>query len=804
MFPADVVIGWVKDGKAYLSDRHTHGHFEPHEDDSQDWILLHGEENDFGTVMKITRKLDTCDEDDFIITDSTVKGIYAYHADDPVDGHPLYHGGEKRGAKNLMLMNKMKNPELPEDVQTIDFLNHQFAPVIQEGHYSIVHHILVYKCPAVEPKYEGTTYECYEVHNRDLSPCRQVFLGWEVGGGEFYFPENVGMPIGEEDDASMFIMETHYNNPQKRMDYVDNSGIRIWYTPTLRQHDSGLLMAGVSVSPNQIIPPHMDHFLSSGFCTEDCLKKGLNEFGEKGVTVFAIWQHGHLLARRITTRLIRDGVEQPPLADDKNFDFNYQDYRHLHDYRTLKSGGISTRQEMCISFIFYYPRMLLDSCETYPNYQTWDTKGEDKAVYADKVDWTQKHNRDVFLQKLNESSFTEYCHGERLSPKWQTNQVGTLLQPKVKYEESPSKCSIPTTSSPTTHQPHPPTVDSGASHRVHPIPTENYAFHEILDNNGEFHLYWNVNKTHIAFETHVKTWGYVAFGFSTNGKMFPADDRHTTGHFAPIKDKSQDWTLLHGEENNFGTLLKMVRKLDTCDEDDFVITDSTMKGIYAYSSEDPENEEYPPYHGSVHRGAKNLMLLNKMKNPDMPSDVQTIDFLNHQFYFPENVGMPIGEPDDPSMFVMETHYNNPEKRMDYVDNSGIRIWYTPTLREHDSGLLMAGVSVSPNQIIPPYMDHILSSGFCTENCLNKGGISTRQEMCISFIFYYPRMLLDSCETFPNYQTWDTNGEDKALYADQLDWTQKHNRDLFLQKLNESTFTEICHGERLSPKVTSIL
>ena len=46
-------------------------------------------------------------------------------------------------------------------------------------------------------------------------------------------------------------------------------------------------------------------------------------------------------------------------------------------------------------------------------------------------------------------------------------------------------------------------------------------------------------------------------------------DRHTTeNHTAPILDASQDWLLLHGEENDQGTILKFIRKLDTCDSPD--------------------------------------------------------------------------------------------------------------------------------------------------------------------------------------------------------------------------------------------
>ena len=32
------------------------------------------------------------------------------------------------------------------------------------------------------------------------------------------------------------------------------------------------------------------------------------------------------------------------------------------------------------------------------------------------------------------------------------------------------------------------------------------------------------------------------------------------------------------------------------------------------------------------------------------------------FYFPEDAGMPIGEPGDTDVFILQTHYNNPGLR----------------------------------------------------------------------------------------------------------------------------------------------
>lgn len=70
--------------------------------------------------------------------------------------------------------------------------------------------------------------------------------------------------------------------------------------------------------------------------------------------------------------------------------------------------------------------------------------------------------------------------------------------------------------------------------------------------------------------------------------IFPFKDCHTVGHVSPVVDQSQDIQLLHGEENNFGTIIKFVRKLDTCDDDDIKITVST--DLSRYNNVSPKHE----------------------------------------------------------------------------------------------------------------------------------------------------------------------------------------------------------------------
>ncbi|XP_061164656.1 uncharacterized protein LOC133173681 [Saccostrea echinata] len=982
MYPADIVIGWVKHGHAFLKDRHSSGHFEPVIDASQDWVLLHGEENNHGTVIKTVRKLDTCDDDDVKITNDTVRVIYAYSDHEPQhEGEGLVYHGTHRGAKSLMLLTETKKAAIPSDVITRDLLNNKFLvpdvdtyymctvfdlsdfgkkhhmikyePIIQKGNEGLVHHILLHKCSGIDRKYVGVRFNCYSNHNHQLKPCGKVILAWAVGGKEFYYPEEAGLPIGEPGDNDLYIMETHFNNPDRRNDFVDNSGFRLTLTPTLRRHDAGILTAGMKVNDMQIIPPFEKEFLSSGFCSQECLKKGLDSFSD-GVNVFAILEHGHLLARKIKTRIIRNGTELEPLAMDNNYDFNYQDYRYFTKTRKLMSGdelvvecnydssqksavtygGLATTDEMCLSFLVYYPRMAVESCQSSPMYNSIHRVGYGGRPVASMFDLTSSASRTYFNIVLASTNHRTSCSGSSLTPK-HSHQELQMLIPDSPYFEPPSTCptslNLKMTSLPTTPNP------CGS-----PKPTEQFDFQENIDPDGKYVLFWNVNKTHIVFEAHVETKGYIGFGLSPNGKMYPADiivgwvkdgvphfkDMYSVGHSRPIVDSSQDWHLLYANEDSCRTSLKMVRKLDTCDDKDFKITDDTVKIIYSYHHNDPVNHDAIMYHG-VNRGVKSLLLLSKITPPVLESDSQVVDFFNNNyhvpavdttyscrifdfsslhkkhhltkfevivqkghevlvhhmviykcpginrnlvnspnyvcyedpdkskhpcgkivaiwavggeaFYFPDEAGLPVAEPGDTDLYIMETHYNNPGLRNDLVDSSGFRLTVTPTLRLHDAGILEVSAMVDQSQVIPPHQPNFISTVFCNASILHQGlkdfpdgihvfgvqqhahllgkaiktrlirggveqkpladdrhydfnyqdfrrtnrtlrdgdsiivectydstgrtnvtygGFSTSEEMCISFIFHYPRTRLYDCLSKPLYNRFHHNSKNQ--------------------------------------------
>ena len=56
-------------------------------------------------------------------------------------------------------------------------------------------------------------------HSPNMPPnwsfCKPMMIAWAVGGEGDMLPENVGLPLGNEDGRpTFFMLETHYDNPQ--------------------------------------------------------------------------------------------------------------------------------------------------------------------------------------------------------------------------------------------------------------------------------------------------------------------------------------------------------------------------------------------------------------------------------------------------------------------------------------------------------------------------------------------------------------------------------------------------------------
>ncbi|XP_074662891.1 uncharacterized protein LOC141915303 [Tubulanus polymorphus] len=121
---ADIVIGWVHDGKTQIYDMHGVGNSIPKLDKVTNWKLLNGKEENGFTQLTFSRHIDTCDnEGDLPIESGAQTMIYAYGGDvDPVDVTKVfYHGVQNRGAASSYLLDDPPPSILPEtDIKTWD------------------------------------------------------------------------------------------------------------------------------------------------------------------------------------------------------------------------------------------------------------------------------------------------------------------------------------------------------------------------------------------------------------------------------------------------------------------------------------------------------------------------------------------------------------------------------------------------------------------------------------------------------------------------------------------------------------
>ncbi|XP_040570289.1 DBH-like monooxygenase protein 1 isoform X3 [Lepeophtheirus salmonis] len=442
---SDIALGWIgSDGDVRFSDRWAEGNSAPIMDMSQDYVLMSGSENDTHTVIRFSRPWDTCDSvEDIQLGVDTVRLIWALGQEDPLgdsSGVPSYHTPSFRGVRSVYLKElpyKKIHPTQENDVLSWDLVGRNlllpndhthywcqifkapkmnrkhhmigFEPVLQKGNEKYLHHMVLYECHV----HDGSTEKWFEAHvGKEGAACYSPNMppewsfclatnswAWAVGSEGETLPDHVGMPLGEEfGGATYFMLEIHYDNPS-RDPIEDSSGIRIFYTPNLREHDTAMLLIGTEVNFLHLIPPHQEGFTSLGRCVSDCTKNGLPS---EGITLINGVLHSHLASRKMKIRHLRNGKELPVILKDDHYDFNYQvarippketqvlpgDELLLEcQYETRNRskptfGGLSTREEMCIAFILYYPRAPLADCRSLPTLDTVMSALQIKSIYG--------------------------------------------------------------------------------------------------------------------------------------------------------------------------------------------------------------------------------------------------------------------------------------------------------------------------------------------------------------------------------------------------------------------------------------
>ncbi|XP_045500317.1 MOXD1 homolog 1-like [Colias croceus] len=466
---ADLVVAWVDDrhGNAQLLDCHGLT-FEDRAvaDEVQNYELISGYQNDTHTTLEFRRQLDTCDRQDFVIGEDTTQILWALGPEGS-DGDLPRHVNS--GTRPLRLLQPLSKPDtvplkhwdvrianltIPHVMATLFWCKIFKAPDLPKKHHIVGYQPLIDSRPirngkpviekdSLSPVHHMVLYECAEDHDKrlwsewaegegffgpsrpgELATCVTPIAAWAMGSKGEFLPENVGIPLGERGGVSYYMLEVHYDN-QALHEVLDNSGIRIHYTPVLRNHDAALLGAGIGVSVLHVIPPKQRAYRTVGICSPECTNSTMPE---EGINIVSVLLHAHGTARKITLKHIRGNEELPKISEENVYDARYQQSRIVPGGRrffkrdtlitecTYDSssrdkpilGGYSATQEMCLSFILYYPRTELAGCYSMtPVVEFFETFGV-KEFYGLSMMQVEK----IFLSSGNLEGLPQEIEGD--------------------------------------------------------------------------------------------------------------------------------------------------------------------------------------------------------------------------------------------------------------------------------------------------------------------------------------------------------------------------------------------------------
>ena len=501
------------------------------------------------TVLQWSRSLRTCDgaADMDVDMQGTARLIYAIGDKDPSSDTSVgFHS--TMGVKNVNLMDKPSTPDIPPDSDITAVLSRPFAidkdtltapstyyhcqafernftaashiikvtPRVDFYHSTLVHHMLLFQCDgkmsASDLAWAGN---CYGKDTpKTVSACDQVHVlaGWAVGGGEFFFPPEVGFPIGP--GTAYMMLQIHYHNPHG-VTFNDSAGFHLTTTTTLRKYDAGTIVVHHDLATLSI-PAKQSNYNVSIYTPPQCF----NNIPAEGLKVFGSMLHTHETGVAVRTQHFRGGQEMPNIDSNPHYDFNFQQVVSIDPdrypilkagdslkltctYNTLDrtaatKGGISTKDEMCMDYLWYYPAKYATNVLTVAtgvkllptNYTTLCQMGSSRQIYNNVAPAPITNPLPVFPCQVA-------AGGGRVwgTPAAMNGTTGTT----------------------------PITPEQWAVDKL------NYEQSTVLDDEGRFVLYWNVSLDAdggngvIRFAAEVETSGWVGLGLSASGAMVDSD-----------------------------------------------------------------------------------------------------------------------------------------------------------------------------------------------------------------------------------------------------------------------------------------
>ncbi|XP_064598116.1 DBH-like monooxygenase protein 1 homolog [Liolophura sinensis] len=286
-----------------------------------------------------------------------------------------------------------------------------FAPI--EDNKKILHHMLLFGCVG-ENIHESEVHECGMTENQ----CLEILGAWTIGMEGFCLPPDVGVSFGKG-YFTHFAIQIHWNNPEKRADYYDGSGMSVYYMPHIRPIEGSSVLTG---QLNINVPPMKNEVIHQGSCAPFCTRKLLPH----AINITSALLHMHYLGIRGSFKQFRNGrlirtiaeddyyfyespnlyVFEPPVeflpGDEWQTECVYQTAYGFRKRNYTIYYGDSTQDEMCYTFFTYYPRIPnLKACDQIGDIdlcETWNQRG---------CDW--RRMQAVRLDVMSNAEYAKHC-----------------------------------------------------------------------------------------------------------------------------------------------------------------------------------------------------------------------------------------------------------------------------------------------------------------------------------------------------------------------------------------------------------
>eukprot|EP01006_Ploeotia_vitrea_P066268 TRINITY_DN94633_c0_g1_i1.p1 TRINITY_DN94633_c0_g1~~TRINITY_DN94633_c0_g1_i1.p1 ORF type:complete len:871 (+),score=80.58 TRINITY_DN94633_c0_g1_i1:167-2614(+) len=391
---SDIAVMNYVGGKPGVDDMYALDFTKPLKDKKQDYVGDSAAQNDTHTAVEIRRPLQTNDFQDWPITHGVTKMTFAFGSSSKLTYHMA-----NRWIRPVHLFGKPgPNPWEPKetDLQTVTIQVHNYS--VPSDHVTTyacsggvlpdvdahmvkfeitpgspyVHHMIMYGCTDdgknAAQKYAEKPGVC-----NDMRGCTQPIFLWAPGRPNTVMPPEAGFRMGSKVKYGVkyVLIQLHLNNA-KHLNFVDNTAVKIWYTKTRRPNDAGVMMIGDIGQELPPMPPKQPYIPFQLGCPGECTQ----DWGHE-ITVFNNLLHMHHAGSRIWSTVHRKNgsMEEifridfwdygaPRSGDLRVHKFQPGDQLNLNCvFQTMNRDkvttfGAGTNNEMCLSFLVYYPIVL--------------------------------------------------------------------------------------------------------------------------------------------------------------------------------------------------------------------------------------------------------------------------------------------------------------------------------------------------------------------------------------------------------------------------------------------------------------